>query len=90
MNRFACYLYEESFSEEHLVDDNCVIGYDEPMQTFFFQSGEEDEEGAPLIWLGIEFQQYQSISQIEKALQQHKFVLKIDLKDREILERHEF
>lgn len=43
--RYACEFYKSG----NMIDDNCIIGFDEPMRTFFFQSGEEDEGGTPLI-----------------------------------------
>jgi len=36
-----------------ITDENAIIGYDDAMQTYFFQSGLEDSEtGDPLHWFG--------------------------------------
>lgn len=82
MSRVACNLYKESSTgKNELIDDNCVIGYDESMETFFFQSGIENSDGDPLIWLGVNFQEYTSIAQIEDELKHHKLILEIDPND---------
>ncbi len=38
-----------------IVDDNCVIGFDHAMQTIFFQSGDDEEDTSPFVWLGTQF-----------------------------------
>lgn len=37
---------------EEVEDDDAIIGYDEPMNTYFFQSGIVDKDGNSIIWLG--------------------------------------
>jgi hypothetical protein len=63
MSLYACDLYKD----RKLIDDNCVCGYDEPMGAFFFRSGEEDENSVPRIWLGREFFEYKTFSDLLMA-----------------------
>lgn len=86
MSRYACNLYKKFFWSKQLIDDNCIIGYDEAMQTYFFQSGQENKYDEPLIWLGTEFQQYKNLSEIEKALKLHKLILMMEANDRKKLQ----
>lgn len=87
MSRYACSLYRKSFLwKKKLLDDNCVIGYDEAMQTFFFQSGQEDKYDQPLIWLGVKFQEYKHVSEIEKTLKLNKLILNIEHGDKKMLQ----
>lgn len=60
MSTYACELYDE----DGLLDDNCIIGFDEPMETFFFYSGAENELGVPLILIGQELREFRSIASI--------------------------
>ena len=48
-------------------DKDCIIGYEELMQTFWFQSGLETDEG-PVIWLGRERGELRSIPALKHAL----------------------
>lgn len=50
------------------IDTNCIIGYDEPMSTYFFQSGEEDDDGRPIIWLGTRFYEFASLKSLFDAM----------------------
>lgn len=50
-----------------LYDANAVIGYDDPMETYFFVSGAEWEDGTPIIWLGTMFQEFTRFA----ALREH-------------------
>ncbi|MDF2939710.1 MAG: hypothetical protein K0R66_352 [Gammaproteobacteria bacterium] len=74
MSRYSCNL----FSDGKLVDGNCIFGFDEPMETFFFQSGVEDEDGAPVIWLGYTYQQFPNFTSLLLKLQKHEFALQVD------------
>ncbi len=79
MSKYFCELYKKPFwGGLRLIDDNCIIGFDEQMQTFFFQSGEENKYDEPLIWLGKKFKEFCSLQEIEKALAKKKYFLKID------------
>jgi hypothetical protein len=45
-------------------DPNATVGYDEGMDTYFFQSGLMDKDGeAPLIWLGRKFREFRSVNE---------------------------
>lgn len=86
MSRYACNLYKKPLlGKKRLVDDNCIIGYDEAMQTYFFQSGQENEYEEPIIWLGANFQEYKHLSEIEKTLKRNKLILIIEQEDRKKL-----
>ena len=89
MGRYACCLFkkESFFKKKILIDDNCIIGYDESVRTYFFQSGEEDEVGEPLLWLGYEYRQFRSISQLESTLKKHDLSIEIEPGGREELEQ---
>ena len=73
MSLYACNLFQRG----KLLDDNCVFGYDEPMQTFFFRSGKENKDGAPIIWLGKDFYEYKLFTELLLKLQKHDFALQI-------------
>jgi len=60
MSTYACELYDE----DGLLDDNCIIGFDEPMETFFFYSGKENELGVPLILVGQEHRAFRTIASL--------------------------
>ncbi|MDF2939682.1 MAG: hypothetical protein K0R66_324 [Gammaproteobacteria bacterium] len=74
MSRYSCNLFKNG----KLIDSNCVFGFDEPMGTLLFQLGVEDEDGAPIIWLGYEFLQFTSFTNLLLKLKKHKFALQVD------------
>ena len=74
MSRYACELYDPSGK---LFDDNCVIGYDEMINSFFFQSGEENEQGEPLIWLGKRPREFKTLTSLLKKFLRKGLTLKI-------------
>jgi len=50
-------------------DPNATIGFDEPMQTYFFQSGIEDPEtDDPKVWLGTSFGQFTRLEDLFAAM----------------------
>lgn len=51
-----------------LYDANAVIGYDDPMETYFFVSGAEWEDGSPVIWLGTVHRQFTSFHALRDYL----------------------
>lgn len=69
MSRYACYL----FKNEKLIDNNCTAGYDEPLQTFFFQSGSKNKNGTPLIWLGTKYKEFETFSSLKLALAKRNY-----------------
>lgn len=50
------------------IDTNCIIGLDEPMDTYFFQSGKEDDDGYPVVWLGTRFSEYTTLESLFAAM----------------------
>lgn len=76
MSRYACSLYQNNV----LIDDNCIAGYDEGLQTYFFQSGEEHTDGAPLIWLGVRYQELTTIDALIFKLKSDGYDLEFDEK----------
>lgn len=81
MSRYPCYLYQD----EKMIDDNCIIGYDEQMGTYFFQSGEETDEGEPIIWLGTLYQEFARLNWLMAKLENSGYTLKIDQEYQEAL-----
>lgn len=54
-----------------LTDTNATIGYDELMQTYFFQSGLEDHEtGEPLHWFGRKRGEFTSFAMLKQYMEQ--------------------
>ncbi|WGF91074.1 hypothetical protein [Marinivivus vitaminiproducens] len=51
-----------------LYDANAVIGYDDPMETYFFVSGAEWDDGTPAIWLGTLYRQFTSFAALRNHL----------------------
>ncbi len=49
-------------------DDNCVIGFDPDRETLFFQSGDEDDEGRPTIWLGHSRREFLSAAELVREV----------------------
>ncbi|TAT73881.1 hypothetical protein [Rhizobium ruizarguesonis] len=51
----------------HHADPEAIIGYDRPLQTFFLQAfpdaGSEDLE----LWLGTDFREFETLSQLRSA-----------------------
>jgi hypothetical protein len=76
MSRYACSLHQNSV----LIDDNCIAGYDEGMQTWFFQSGEENTDGAPLMWLGVCYQEFTTMDALILKLKSDGYDLEFDEK----------
>jgi phage-related protein len=74
MSRYACRLYQNGV----LIDDNGIAGYDEGMQTYFFHSGEENTDGAPLIWLGVRYQEWTTIDAMIFKLKSDGYDLEFD------------
>ena len=50
-------------------DSDCAVGFDGTLETFFFQSGKEDAEGRPLVWVGWKRRQFLRVIDLEKALE---------------------
>ena len=50
------------------IDENAIIGYDEPMETFFCQAFEEPPHGTPALWLGTAYRQYPTLESLKGAL----------------------
>ncbi len=86
MSSYACELYTNDF----LLDDNCIVGFDEPMETFFFLSGDENELGAPLIWLGSSYQQFRTISCIIAYFEQSGVEIRISAEDMAELKKNDY
>lgn len=76
MSRYACSLYQNNI----LIDDNCIAGYDEGLQTYFFQSGEENTEGEPSIWLGVSYQEFTTMDALILKLKRDSYDLEFDEK----------
>lgn len=74
MSKYACSLYQGNV----LIDDNCIIGYDEMMKTYFFQSGEENEIGEPVLWLGVKHKEFLTINELTLKLKKHGYNIKLD------------
>lgn len=55
-------------------DNNCVIGYDEPLETFFFQSGDE-ANGSPVVWIGKRFREVQTYDDLRREMERRKVKL---------------
>lgn len=51
-------------------DDNSIVGYDGAMETHFFQSGIEDADGSPLVWVGLEYREFPTFASLERRLQE--------------------
>jgi hypothetical protein len=51
-------------------DEDCIAGYDQPLESFFFQSGKEDRHGRPKILLGDKPGAHPSIASLEQAIAQ--------------------
>lgn len=49
-------------------DDDCIVGYDLPLRSFFFMSGRESKDGTPKIWLGRTPCAFPSIGYLEDEL----------------------
>lgn len=77
MSRYDCKLYINN----QLLDENCTVGFDEPMETFFFQSGDEDEDGAPKIWLGTKHKQFKVLDSLAVRCKQLGYDLNIEHED---------
>ena len=55
------------------TDPNAIIGYDRPLQTFFLQAF-PDAEGEDLeLWLGTDFREFESLSQLRTAAIARRF-----------------
>jgi hypothetical protein len=76
MSRYACSLYQNNV----LIDDNCIAGYDEGLQTYFFHSGEENADGEPRIWLGLSYQEFITIDALLMKLKGGGYDLEFDEK----------
>ena len=65
-------------------DEDALIGFDEVMETHFFQSGEEDEEtGEPVLWLGFRWREYQSFRALRGAMDEYNVqILEWELQSR--------
>ncbi|BAO92698.1 hypothetical protein [Caballeronia cordobensis] len=64
MSRFNIYaVYNDPRDGALTEDEDCFIGWDDGLKTYFFQSGNVSnrETGQPLIWLGAKPQQYQDL-----------------------------
>jgi len=51
------------------------------METFFFQSGDENELGAPLLWLGSSYRQFRTIGSLITHLKQSGLEIRISAED---------
>ncbi len=74
MSKYACSLYQDNV----LIDDNCIVGYDDMMETYFFQSGEENEIGEPALWLGVKHKEFLTINELTLKLKKHGYSVKLD------------
>lgn len=63
-----------------LIDDNCIAGYDDGLQTYFFQSGEENKDGEPSIWLGVSYQEFTTMDALILRLKSDSYDLEFDEK----------
>lgn len=53
--------------ESRHADPDAIIGYDSPLQTFFLQAF-PDAEGEDLeLWLGTDFREFETLSQLRTA-----------------------
>lgn len=71
MSRFNIYAVYIDPRDGTLTDDeNCFIGWDPNLETYFFQSGLliDPETDEPLIWLGSEPHEHPEIDQFLEAL----------------------
>jgi|GEM_PF-2921002 len=73
MSRYACNLFRNG----KLIDDNSIIGFAEPMHTFFFHSGEEDELGQLRIWVGLEYRQFKTFTEMLELFKAHGCELQV-------------
>ncbi|MBY3425022.1 hypothetical protein HFN86_33255 [Rhizobium laguerreae] len=52
----------------HHADPDAIIGYDRPLQTFFLQAF-PDADGEDLeLWLGTDFKEFETLSQLRSAV----------------------
>ncbi|MDF2691416.1 MAG: hypothetical protein K0S29_1271 [Gammaproteobacteria bacterium] len=73
MSRYACHLFKDG----KMIDDNCIFGYDDPAETFFFHSGEEDEIGRPRIWIGLEYRQFRTFTAMLELFKAYGYELQV-------------
>ena len=65
-----------------------MIGYDETMKTYFFQTGKENENSEPLTCLGLRPNEFQRVNDIQRILSNNHLVLKIRRKDKKALRQY--
>lgn len=51
-------------------DDNCVIGFDPMLETFFFQGGLDEAGDEPLIWLGGDYREHLDLRRLEREIRE--------------------
>ncbi len=85
MSTHACELYEG----DELLDDNCIVGFDEPMETFFFYSGKENELGVPLILVGQEHREFRDIASLMILFEEVGLRLQVLPEDMAELEKYD-
>jgi hypothetical protein len=49
------------------ADPEATIGYDHPLQTFFLQAFPDDESEDLELWLGTDFREFETLSQLRTA-----------------------
>lgn len=49
-------------------DNDCTVGYDVAMGTYFFMTGQEDHDGIPILWLGQRPEAHPRLADLEAAL----------------------
>lgn len=71
MSRFNIYaVYIDPRNGSLTEDDDCFIGWDEGMQTYFFQSGYviNHETDQPLIWIGTSPKEHEDFDDFLHAI----------------------
>lgn len=53
-----------------IEDENAIVGYDEILQTHFFQSGSEHDDGSPVVWIGVRHQEFPTLISLERRLEE--------------------
>lgn len=51
-------------------DSDCCVGFDEANESFFFQSGAEDRDGRPVVWLGWKRRQFLRVVDLESRVEE--------------------
>ena len=87
MSKFTIYaVFNDPRDGSLIEDEDCLIGWDEGMETYFFQSGyvilDCDEGEEPLIWMGTTHKEYPDLDGFLSAIGNI-------IKSREILDLYE-